>query len=1360
MAASYGSGLPSPPQIGRPVDRVFDEAQSTGEIFLNGRKLRDYPKICSKYNLSDTTHVDVSRNRLTEVPAEFCDYLHVERINCYHNVIRSIPDAISQLQSLTHLNLSRNQLTVLTPALCMLGALEVLSASNNKLVSLPEEIGKMENLMDLDVSCNEISHLPLQIGDLPSLRCLNLRRNFLVELPVEISRLQLCRLDFSSNRIEKIPTVFRKMETLEQFILDHNPLSSPPAYICTKGRQHIMKFLHIEAIKEDRKRGIMINSDSDMKRYVRKSLPPQQSSEEMRNMLGAPESKWKRHTVLSNDSGYNSTGDLQERNSWQSGETQPILEENNNSGISSSQHKFANNQIPQTYYKNVQPYQHNNNKHWQNLEQKPQQAYSQNYNNANSHNRRSFDDSGPQHQVSAFAPQQVNQGNCSDSVRHEQFMSKPYTHHGYSGYHQHDHMQSQRLIQQHHQPYQENMSHDRHQTTADPPVQYPQHPQHSLHTPSSSYNQQRAAGAPSSNISHSNRAMAPSPSYSTGSNTYSNTNRPNDAQSALLNRSASPRGFHHSLQGSSVPVHSRQGSNSSFSSDISSTSRHTHSSYQQLARPVSVPVQDVSSSYLPPPPPHLIVSQGGSGYDNSRANPHHHHHHQLSPSILSGQDLPWADDVDLPPPPSPHPYVNEVAYQSPPPLHNRSDGGSSPPLTPPTPPMVITGNMEDEFTRELKRQKADYDRKKRQAEQIRVQQEEEEEREKEERRKAALKLQEEQRLLMEKQEEQKRQEELLKRQQEEERERIQEEERKKWEEEEAARKREEELQRLQEAVRIQAEEEKSKVILRNVPKQGEAKNSVEKNKPSNNYSNTYTNISHRSQNQQPHSQQQQQQTRPAQPPPPPPPSRLPQPPSSLPIHGSLAHPARNSASPSPSPSKLSHWQPQFQQHQQQQPPHHQNNRHHPKQQPAQKQDDYILTENDYRNTLSSQSLKEQQRLGSTGSNGSTRAPQQYRRAASDSLRKPSPLSSQVDSLNYINRNGVASDAKPRSRQSSTSTTPSVSPGPSPRNSISHLAKPTATTQGQGTGSASSTNRSPMGSQSHLAKPKSSVPRASANSTATTNGPASAAAPAQSQVVRRTKAAADRSNTSSPVTVRSARMAGPGSIARTQGSLTTPATSSLRQGSNSSVTDDESKAKKGMQSTETSRLKSRLVEPKHNTGLQPLGLKKTAQIDGIDNKRINTRPPTSTYGSGRGRAASNRQVEESNFTMKRREEHQREEAEQMDRLRQTVESRLRVTLPDNLAEALRDGVVLCHLANQIRPRSVGSIHVPSPAVPKLTLAKCRRNVDNFLDACRKIGVDMEQICGPQDIFDEKGITRVAITVAALVAIGTNPKQSAV
>lgn len=37
------------------------------------------------------------------------------------------------------------------------------------------------------------------------------------------------------------------------------------------------------------------------------------------------------------------------------------------------------------------------------------------------------------------------------------------------------------------------------------------------------------------------------------------------------------------------------------------------------------------------------------------------------------------------------------------------------------------------------------------------------------------------------------------------------------------------------------------------------------------------------------------------------------------------------------------------------------------------------------------------------------------------------------------------------------------------------------------------------------------------------------------------------------------------------------------------------------------------------------------------------------------------------------------------------------LPDDVASALTDGVVLCHLANQVQPRSVVSIHVPSPDV---------------------------------------------------------------
>ncbi|XP_037678200.1 leucine-rich repeat and calponin homology domain-containing protein 2 isoform X2 [Choloepus didactylus] len=127
------------------------------------------------------------------------------------------------------------------------------------------------------------------------------------------------------------------------------------------------------------------------------------------------------------------------------------------------------------------------------------------------------------------------------------------------------------------------------------------------------------------------------------------------------------------------------------------------------------------------------------------------------------------------------------------------------------------------------------------------------------------------------------------------------------------------------------------------------------------------------------------------------------------------------------------------------------------------------------------------------------------------------------------------------------------------------------------------------------------------------------------------------------------------------------------------------------------------------------------------------------------------VADPGFTMRRKMEHLREEREQIRQLRNNLESRLKVILPDDIGAALMDGVVLCHLANHIRPRSVASIHVPSPAVPKLSMAKCRRNVENFLDACKKLGVSQERLCLPHHILEERGLVKVGVTVQALLEL---------
>ncbi|XP_057595223.1 DISP complex protein LRCH3 isoform X6 [Hippopotamus amphibius kiboko] len=116
----------------------------------------------------------------------------------------------------------------------------------------------------------------------------------------------------------------------------------------------------------------------------------------------------------------------------------------------------------------------------------------------------------------------------------------------------------------------------------------------------------------------------------------------------------------------------------------------------------------------------------------------------------------------------------------------------------------------------------------------------------------------------------------------------------------------------------------------------------------------------------------------------------------------------------------------------------------------------------------------------------------------------------------------------------------------------------------------------------------------------------------------------------------------------------------------------------------------------------------------------------------------------------------EELELIDQLRKHIEYRLKVSLPCDLGAALTDGVVLCHLANHVRPRSVPSVHVPSPAVPKLTMAKCRRNVENFLEACRKIGVPQDNLCSPSDILQLN--LSVNRTVETLLSLGAHSEES--
>jgi len=243
------------------IDNCLEEASRTGELLLSNKSLVEFPStIALRYDLTDTLLVDLSKNRLHHLPNEILRYKPLEKLILNSNILRSIPDiGITQLRCLKTLDLNCNRLAYLPASVCNLVSLEILTVNNNKLVSLPEEIGRLDRLIQLDVSCNEITHLPVQIGDMASMRALNVRKNLLVELPKEISQLRLVSFDCSSNRINKLPLCFREMVTLIDLTVENNPLELPPAHVCTKGLLHIMKYLLVETIKEEKKRGVLLS---------------------------------------------------------------------------------------------------------------------------------------------------------------------------------------------------------------------------------------------------------------------------------------------------------------------------------------------------------------------------------------------------------------------------------------------------------------------------------------------------------------------------------------------------------------------------------------------------------------------------------------------------------------------------------------------------------------------------------------------------------------------------------------------------------------------------------------------------------------------------------------------------------------------------------------------------------------------------------------------------------------------------------------------------------------------------------------------------------------------------------------------
>jgi len=81
-------------------------------------------------------------------------------------------------------------------------------------------------------------------------------------------------------------------------------------------------------------------------------------------------------------------------------------------------------------------------------------------------------------------------------------------------------------------------------------------------------------------------------------------------------------------------------------------------------------------------------------------------------------------------------------------------------------------------------------------------------------------------------------------------------------------------------------------------------------------------------------------------------------------------------------------------------------------------------------------------------------------------------------------------------------------------------------------------------------------------------------------------------------------------------------------------------------------------------------------------------------------------------------------------------------PDNVYEQLKDGTLLCKLANSLEAGSVKRVQTSKMAF------KCMENINSFLEAAKKFGVPNQELFQTVDLWEKQNLNAVIICLQAL------------
>jgi len=202
-------------------------------------------------NLVNLVKLDISENRLEELPAELQSCSQLEELDCSDNSLASFP-AVSLLK-LRVLDAYKNSIKTLPDSLGDCTSLETLNVFNNKLIKLPASLSKLTELREVIVASNKLKTLPKvenwkkltrlgafwntlvmlpSFAGLESLEVLQLYDNQLENFPEMGSHPALSEINCNNNRIEVLESdAFAGLPALESLQLANNRLKTLPGTI-------------------------------------------------------------------------------------------------------------------------------------------------------------------------------------------------------------------------------------------------------------------------------------------------------------------------------------------------------------------------------------------------------------------------------------------------------------------------------------------------------------------------------------------------------------------------------------------------------------------------------------------------------------------------------------------------------------------------------------------------------------------------------------------------------------------------------------------------------------------------------------------------------------------------------------------------------------------------------------------------------------------------------------------------------------------------------------------------------------------------------------------------------------------------